>query len=70
MVDLKLLNWTSQTMEFNTKSLESHKSDTLNHEIGHGKLETSKLNTLDLEIVHGKLRIPQIKHFVLKKWAL
>jgi hypothetical protein len=57
-------------MEFNTKSLESHKSDTLNHEIGHGKLETSKLNTLDLEIVHGKLRIPQIKHFVLKKWAL
>jgi hypothetical protein len=50
MVDLKLLNWASQTMKFNTKSLESHKSDTPNHEIGHSKFETFKLDMKNLKL--------------------
>jgi hypothetical protein len=35
-------------------NLESHKLDTLNLEIGHGKLIFFKLDTLDLGFGHGR----------------
>ncbi len=49
---------------------KTFKLDTPNPKIGYNKPKTFRFDTSNLEIGHGKLRIPQIKHHVLKTWAL
>jgi hypothetical protein len=64
------LDMANLNIQIGHDKLTTLKLDTPNPKIGYNKPKTFTLDTSNLEIGHGKLRIPQIKHHVLKKWAL
>jgi hypothetical protein len=77
MMDLKILNCTFQTMKFDLEELESHKLDTPNLEIGHGKFETFEVDPLCPKIGHEnletfKLDTPnlELRHGILETFKL